>query len=155
MENESAAVFRDNLERMLRQKAAYGKLASALDVPVSTLKSWVNGRRCPSLKALDKISNTIGCSSYELILPGAVLKNKGAALNNSRSAFVRNLNIIFIEKRCFSIPQKLNLLANGITDFALKSYMRKTNFKTPTLSKLDCIADSLNVPTYELLKERS
>lgn len=153
MKNNSSLVFRDNLEEMLKGKETYEELALYLDVPISTLKSWLNGNRCPSLKTLDNISNNIGCFSYELIFPKALLENKSIYLNDSHSAFVRNLNIIFIEKRCFTIPQKLNLLNNIITDFALQSYTRKTNFKSPTLLKLDLIADSLNIYTYELLKE--
>lgn len=67
--------------------------------------------------------------------------------------FCENLNIIFLKNQCFSIPQKLNLLNNVVTDFALQSYFRKQNYKLPTLSKLDIIADALGVSACSLLSE--
>ena len=53
------------------------------------------------------------------------------------------------------MPHKLSLLDNVVTDYALQSYLRKQNYKTPTLSKLDLIADALDIPTYILLSEET
>ena len=153
MKNCSLLIFRNNMEKLLTVYSTYEKLALFLDTPVSTVKSWINGTRNPSLKTLDKIANKIGCFSYELRCNDASLKNIGFYMNNSHNTFVTNLNIIFLQKHCITTPQKLNALENVVTDFALQSYLRKENFKSPTLLKLDLIADSLGLETYTLLKE--
>lgn len=153
MENNSLSIFRHNIEKLLNTYSTYEKLALFLDVPVSTLKSWVNGNRNPNLKTLDRISNKIGCYSYELLCNNSDLKNIGMYTNNSHNTFVTNLNILFLKNHCFSVPQKLSLLENEITDFALQSYLRKENYKTPTILKLDIIANALKLETYTLLKE--
>ncbi len=155
MKNESNKIFRENLERLLIEMQTYNALANRLGVADSTLKSWMNGYRAPSLKMLDKIANTIGCASSDLIKPNAAIQNQGIYTNNSHNAFVRNLNIVFLRKQCFTVPQKLNLLNNVITDFALTSYNRKVQYKLPPLAKLDQIANELDVLAYKLLEENA
>ncbi len=150
MQNHSYLNFKNNLEYLLNGKS-YSELSLYLDVPASTLKSWINGNRRPSLKRLDKLADKIGCCSSDLIRANADIRNKNITSNNSQSSFVKNLNIIFLKRQCFSLPQKLNLLNNVVTDFALQSYLRRCNHKSPTLSKLDIIADALGVDAYSLL----
>lgn len=152
MHNHSCLNFRKNLETLLSGKS-YSELALFLDVPLSTLKSWINGNRCPTLKSIDKVANKIGCNSSDLLNIDLNIVNIGMRSNDSHCLFVKNLNIIFLKNQCFSIPQKLNLLGNVVTDFALLSYLRNKDYKLPTLSKLDIIADSLGINAYSLLSE--
>ncbi len=153
MNNHSLLNFKQNLEVMLKLHKSYANLALYLGVPISTLKSWVNGSRCPSLNAIDKLANKVGCYPADFITAGGRIEDKNIHANSSQSVFVKNLNILFLEKQCFSIPQKLALLDNVVTDFALQSYLRKQNCKCPTLMKLDLIADALNISTHILLSE--
>lgn len=152
MQNHSYINFRENLEVLLIGKS-YAELALCLYVPSSTLKSWINGNRCPTLKSIDKIANKIGCYSSDLLQVNSNIVNKNMHSNDSHYSFTKNLNIIFLKNQCFSIPQKLNLLNNVVTDFALQSYLRKQDYKLPTLSKLDIIADTLGVNASSLLSE--
>lgn len=152
MLNHSYLNFRENLELLLKGKS-YSEVAMYLGVPSSTLKSWINGSRCPSLRNIDKIANRIGCYSSDLLNSKGHVMDRNVHSNDSHLSFVKNLNIIFLKNQCFSTPQKLTLLNNAVTDFALQSYLRKQNYKLPTLSKLDVIADALDISTYSLLLE--
>ena len=49
--------------------------------------------------------------------------------------------------------EKVGMFYGFVSEDALKSYFREENFKTPPLSKLDEMAESLGKPTYELIKE--
>lgn len=152
MQNHSCQNFKENLEVLLNDKS-YSELAQYLNISPSTLKSWINGSRCPTLKNIDKLANKIGCYSSDLLTPKVHIINKNVHSNDSHLSFVKNLNILFLKKQCFSTPQKLALLNNTITDFALQSYLRKQDYRLPTLSKLDVIANELGIPTYSLLLE--
>lgn len=153
MNNHSLLNFKQNLEAMLKLHKSYANLALYLGVPISTLKSWINGSRCPSLNTIDKLANKIGCYPIDFITVGGRIEHKNIHTNSSRLVFVKNLNILFLEKQCFSMSQKLALLDNVVTDFALQAYLRKQNYRCPTLTKLDLIADALNTSTYILLSE--
>lgn len=152
MQNDSLSVFVSNLEKMLTTYESYDKLALYIGVPTDTLKSWMLKTRTPKLSNLDIIANKLGCNSYDLINTDPI-KNIGNYTNNSRECFVRNIKIIFTERGCYNLPQQLNLLNNVITDYMLISYLRKSNYRTPTLKNLDKIADQLNLTTFELIKE--
>ncbi len=152
MQNDSLDIFVSNLEEMLSLYESYDKLAIYLGIPTDTLKSWILKTRCPKLSNLDLIANKLGCYSADLIRPKNII-NSGKYDNFSRMNFVKNINIIFIEKGCYNTAQKLNLLNNVITDHMLISYMRKNDYRTPTLTTLDNIADQLNIKTFELIKE--
>lgn len=152
MPNHSYRNFKENLEELLKDKS-YSELSVYLGVPSSTLKSWINGSRCPTLRNVDKLANRIGCYSSDLLNSKAHIIDKNVHLNDSHLSFIKNLNIIFLKNQCFSTPQKLALLNNVVTDFALQSYLRKQDYKLPTLSKLDVIADALGISTYSLLLE--
>lgn len=154
MQNNSYDNFRKNLETLLNGKS-YSELALYLNVPSSTLKSWINGSRRPTLRNIDKIANRIGCYSSDLLNSKGHVMDRNVHSNDSHLSFVKNLNIIFLKNQCFSTPQKLILLNNAVTDFALQSYLRKQNYKLPTLSKLDVIADALGISTYSLLLEET
>lgn len=128
----------------------YNNLAKHLGISNSSLKSWINQTRTPTLRTLDKIADKLGCHTCDL------LKNKPLPLcirtqNNSHATLCRNLKIFFIEHQCFSIAQKLLLLENQISDYVLVSYLRSTNYKLPSLYKLDKIADALNIESYKLI----
>lgn len=154
MPNHSYLNFRENLESLLKGKS-YSEVAIYLGVPSSTLKSWINGSRCPTLRSIDKLANRIGCYSSDLLISRFYIIDKNVHSNDSHLSFVKNLNIMFLKNQCFSTPQKLALLNNVITDFALQSYLRKQDYKLPTLSKLDVIADALGIYTYSLLLEET
>ena len=102
---------------------------------------------------IDKISNKLGCYSSDLLTPNYAFNEPKLCMNDSHITLVRNLSIILINNHCFSTASKLALMDNVITDYALQSYMRNTNYKSPTLEKLDLIANALDLHTYELLKE--
>ncbi len=153
MHQSSAQIFRANLETLLAQSGSYDQLAQEVNVPASTVKSWINGQRSPSLKALDRLADQLGCHSFQLIMPNASLQNQNICHNDVHAALVRNLSIIFICHHCYSTAQKLSLLDHQITEFALTSYLRSSDYRLPTLSKLDTIAALLKQPPYELLKE--
>lgn len=152
MQNNSYLNFRENLELLLKGKS-YSELAIYLGVPSSTLKSWINGNRRPTLRNVDKLANRIGCYSSELLNSNVCIIDKNVHSNDSHISLVKNLNIIFLKNQCFSTPQKLALLKHVVTDFALQSYLRKQDYKLPTLSKLDIMADALGICTYSLLSE--
>lgn len=149
----SAGVFKANLEQLLAQSKNYQNLAQKLNVSTSTLKSWINGLRTPSLMTLGKLADQLGCHASALVTPHSDLTDRGIHQNNVHKALVKNLNIAFLENQCYSLAQKLCLLNNEVSDFALKSYMRTSNYRLPTLSGLDQIAKALKVSSYELLKE--
>ncbi len=152
---DSAQIFRANLEQLLTQYGNYENLAQKLEVPISTLKSWINGLRTPSLKAIARLANRLGCHASALIMPYSNLKDQGIHHNDTHKALVQNLNIIFIDKQCYSLAQKLFLLDNEVSEFTLMSYMRNSNYRLPTLSGLDRIAEILQVSACDLLKEES
>ncbi len=152
MQNNSYLNFRENLELLLKGKS-YSELAIYLGVPSSTLKSWINGNRRPTLRNVDKLANRIGCYSSELLNSNVCIIDKNVHSNDSHISLVKNLNIIFLKNQCFSTPQKLALLKHVVTDFALQSYLRKQDYKLPTLLKLDIMADALGICTYSLLSE--
>ena len=96
MNNQSGCVFRNNLEYLLRTHSSYEKLSFYLDVPTSTLKSWINANRVPSLKMINKISNKLGCYSSDLLTPNYAFNEPKSCVNDSHITLVRNLSIIFI-----------------------------------------------------------
>ena len=73
--------------------------------------------------------------------------------NNSREILLRNLQEYFMQAGRFSWNDKAAMFYGFVSEDALKSYFREENFKTPPLSKLDEMAESLGKPTYELIKE--
>lgn len=152
MYNNSLDIFVANLEKMLSDYKTYDKLALFLGISTDTLKSWMLKTRYPKLSNLDLIANRLGCYSADLINT-EIITNIGKYNNCCRANFVKNISIIFLDKGCYNTAQKLNLLNNVITDYMLISYMRKNNYRTPTLNNLDTIADQLNIKTYELIKE--
>lgn len=152
MQNCSLDIFVSNLESMLLVYETYDKLALHLGISTDTLKSWILKTRTPKLSNLDLIANKLGCHSSDLI-NDVPITNTGEYNNFSRLNFVKNINIIFAERGCYNTAQKLNLLNNVISDYMLISYMRKNNYRTPTLNILDIIADQLDIRTYELIKE--
>lgn len=145
-------IFRRHLEGLLISEETYNRLALKLGVSNSCLKSWVTRQRTPSIRSIDKVANQLGCHSYQLIRSSPIAYGN-AKNNDSHISFCRNLGIIFIEQQCFSVPQKLAILNQQISDFALSSYFRTTNYKLPTLQKLDDIACALGIETYKLLFE--
>lgn len=152
MANNSGEIFRLHLESLLKETLTQKELAKILDVSESSVKSWIGSYRKPTLRKVDMIANRLGCRTLELIKHGS-LSYKTTRTNNSHITFCRNLKKYFIEYQCFNIPQKLSLLDNHLSDFALKSYLRKEHYKMPTLTGLDKIANSLHIETFKLLYE--
>lgn len=84
MQNHSYLNFRENLEMLLNGKS-YAELALYLDVPLSTLKSWINGNRCPTLKNIDKIV----CYSSDLLNINSNIANENMHSNDLHYYFVK------------------------------------------------------------------
>lgn len=152
MQNDSLSVFVLHLEKMLTIYKTYDKLALYLGISTDTLKSWMLKTRSPKLSNLDAIANRLGCYSCDLI-NSQPIKNNGKYDNDARNCFVKNIKIIFTENACYNLIQQLNLLNNIITDYMLISYLRNSNYRTPSLRNLDNIANQLNMKTFELIKE--
>lgn len=74
---------------MLLNGKSYAELALYLDVPSSTLKSWINGNRCPTLKNIDKIANKIGCYSSDLLNINSNIANENMHSNDLHYYFVK------------------------------------------------------------------
>ena len=152
MPNNSLDIFVSHLEELLLDCGTYKNLSELLNLPESSLKCWILHKRTPKLSTLDIIASKLNCTTSDLLNP-ATLNRNGTNTNSSRDNFVKNLNICFVNRGCYSIPQKLYLIDNVINDFTLISYFRVQNYRTPTLEKLDAIADALNIQSYELLME--
>lgn len=152
MPNNSINIFVSHLEELLFECGTYKKLSELLNLPESSIKCWILHKRIPKLSTLDIIALKLNCTTSDLLNP-APLNRNGTNTKPSRDIFVKNLNIFFVNKGCYSIPQKLYLIDNVISDFTLISYLRTQNYRVPTLEKLDAIADALNIQSYELLME--
>ncbi len=152
MDNTSIKIFSFQLEKLLNKFGNIHNFSEAFNIPQSTLKAWLSMRRYPKLDSLDKLANEIGCYSYQLISV-CDLNDIGVHNNNARKAFVKNLNKIFIDKYCYTQLQKYTLLSNVLSNDALISYLRKDDYRKPTLEVLDKIANELNIKTYTLIKE--
>jgi len=146
-----AKVFREHLERFLYSFQSYKKVAEKLGVSESSIKSWLSGRRTPSIRTLDRIANRIGCSTYQLIKSCYPIECGKSIHNVAHIPFRKKLDTIFIERQCFSLTQKLNLLQNRVSDLMLTSYLRTRNNRLPTLRNLEVMAQALGIETYELL----
>ena len=154
MNNDSLKNFRNQLLNQLNKFKTYKALALFLNISDDTLKSWFNGHRIPTLRTIDKISDKIGCYSWEIISTNTPNSGK-IVVNDSHSNFSKNIKMIFIEKQCFLMVKKLNLLNHCITDLMLTSYLRSDNYRMPTLSNLDNIANELGIESYKLIMEES
>ena len=152
MPNNSINIFVSHLEELLLECGSYKKLSEMLNLPESSLKCWMLYKRTPKLSTLDTIAAELNCTTSDLLNP-APLNRNGTNTNTSRENFVKNLNIYFVKKGCYSIPQKLYLLNNVISDCTLISYFRTNDYRVPTLKKLDAIANALKITSYELLME--
>jgi len=148
---EAHKIFCEHLERFLYDFQTYKNTAIKLGISESCLKSWLTGRRIPSIRSLDRFANHIGCSTYQLIKNRFPLESGNSVYNDSHISFRKNLETIFIERQCFSLSQKLSLLKNQITDFMLISYLRTKNYRLPTLVNLEIMAQALDLETHNLL----
>ena len=144
-------IFREHLERFLYDFQNHKAVAEKLCVSESSLKSWLAGRRTPSIRSLDRVANNIGCSTYQLLKGCFPLKYGKSAHNNAHIPLRKNLEAIFIEHQRFSLPQKLSLLQNQISDLMLISYLRPRNNRLPTLMNLEAMAQALGIEAYKLL----
>ena len=152
MPNDSIDIFVTHLEELLLECGSYRKMSQVLNLPESSLKCWILRKRTPKLSTLDVIASKLNCTTSDLLNPVPLNRN-GTNTKSSRDIFVQNLNIFFVNKGCYSIPQKLYLIDNVVSDFTLNSYFRSNDYRVPTLKKLDEIADALDTNTYELLME--
>jgi transcriptional regulator with XRE-family HTH domain len=150
-DNSVIKIFCEHLEKFLYEEHTYKKTADKLRISESCLKSWLTGERIPSIRSLDKVANHIGCFSYQLIKKQYPLEYGNDCHNNSHTLLRKNLEALFIEHQCFSLPQKLSLLQNQISDFMLISYLRTKNYRLPSLQNLNIMAQALGVETYKLL----
>jgi len=149
--NEADKIFCEHLERFLYDFQTHKKTAEKLGVSESSLKSWLAGKRTPSIRSLDRIANRIGCSTYQFIKNYYPLEYGKPIHNDAHIPLRKNLETIFIERQCFSLSQKLALLQNQISDLKLISYLRVRNNRLPTLANLEVMAQALGLETYKLL----
>jgi len=152
MERDSAVkIFFEHLEGFLYECETYKKTAERLGVSESCVKSWRTNKRTPNIRSLDKIANHIGCVTYQLIRNHYPIEYGNYRHNDSHIALRKNLETLFIKHQCFSMPQKLSLLHNQVSDLMLISYLRTKNNRLPSLENLDAMAQALGVKTYKLL----
>ncbi len=154
--NNSALIFKDNLSSYFEKhypKNPYIKLASDLNVSLSTLKCWMSGQRVPSLSSLKKLADELGCHTYNLIEPSGNIERAYIINTDIHKVLAERLQIIFLERGATSVLNKLKVLNFSISQDSLTSYLRSKDFRLPTLSKLDLIADALRIKSFELLKE--
>lgn len=74
--------------------------------------------------------------------------------NRSREILVENLRAYFLKMGRLSWNERTALFYGFVSEDALKSYFRDSNFKTPPLNKLDEMAEALGIPTYKLIREK-
>lgn len=151
----SLNILCENLDRLSQRKGfnGYKDLADYIGVKESTLKCWKSMLRSPSLKQIDDICDNMKIQSYVLIQPNSDLSIEVEfQRNNSRLKMLEYLQSYFLKYGRFTWNDKAALFYGFVSEDALKSYFRSTNYKTPPLKKLDEMAEALGVPTYELLK---
>ena len=153
--NDSVNAFSNNLLRYYSSKefTSYTQMASDLGVSVGTLKCWMSGNRSPKLSTINTLADRLGCYSYNLIKPDGSTENIGVSNKDIHQVFSKRLRIIFLKKHAITYTKKLSILNDTISYDSLVSYLRKQNYRMPSLRTLDCIADALNINTYELLME--
>ena len=152
----SLDILVDNIHRLsiYYNLHTYADIAKFLGVNESSLKRWQNKSRCPSLKRIDQLGDRIGCYSYALVQrEGDVFSRIECMHNDSRRILVNNLNRIFIEEGRKTWNDKVALFYGFVSEDVLKSYFRKKGYKTPTLGRLDEMAEAIGKPVYDLLKE--
>lgn len=153
---DSLDIFNNNLQRLANRHnlSTYREIAAFLQITEDLLKHWKNKTRWPTLKRIDQIGDRIGCWSYALIQrDGEIFAGIESIRNNSREILIKNLTEYFLQEKRFSWNDKVALFCHFVSEDALKSYFRKTDYKTPPLEKLDDMASALGIPTYELIKE--
>lgn len=154
--NDSASIFRDNLSRYYTEhylNNPYGKMAADLDVALGTLKCWMSGKRVPTLLTIKELADKFGCPTYRLIEPSGTIECADMVNGDIHDVLTERLQIVFLERGAVSVLNKLNVLNFKISQDSLTSYLRRTNFRLPTLRTLDRIADELKINSFELLKE--
>lgn len=151
----SLKILCENLERISQKNEfdGYKELADYIGVKESTLKCWKSLLRSPFLKQIDYICDNMKLQSYVLIQPNSDLSIEDKfQKNNSRLKFLDYLQSYFLKCGRFTWNDKAALFYGFVSEDALKSYFRTTNYKTPPLNKLDEMAEALGIPTYELIK---
>lgn len=128
-------------------------MAEYLNITEDIVKHWQNKSREPTLKMLDKIGDRIKCQSCSLLQKnGEIFGNTDPVKNDSRAALLFNLDHCFKERGRKTWRDKTALFFNFVSEDALKSYFRKSGYKTPPLRKLDDMAEALGKPVYELIR---
>lgn len=151
----SIDIFVENLNRIGERNnlKTYREMAEYLNVTEDIIKHWQNKSREPTLKMLDKIGDRLKCPSCLLLQKnGEIFGNADPVKNDSRSALLFNLNQCFKERGRQTWRDKTALFFNFVSEDALKSYFRKSGYKTPPLRKLDDMAEALGKPVYELIR---
>ena len=152
--NDSVAAFNDNLSKYYTENySTYSEMADNLDISLGTLKCWMSGQRIPKLSTLKKLADRMGCYTYNLIKPLGNTENVGIVNNDVHKVFSERLRIVFLERKIITNSKKFYIVNEAISPDTLMSYLRKKDYRLPTLRMLDRISDALNVKSYELLKE--
>ena len=153
------SIFVDNLYAIMESNAleTYSQLGKMLTVNENTLKSWIAKNRTISLMRLDVIADTLGLPSYLLIKKGfredGVNYNIPFNKNNSQKIFSSNLQRIFILKSKTSWDEREALFNGNFSIASLMAYTRDKNPRTPSLNKIDIMAECLGVESYLMIKE--
>ncbi|MCL2386936.1 MAG: helix-turn-helix domain-containing protein [Defluviitaleaceae bacterium] len=150
MDGSALKIFCEHIEKNFLDEEALKKAAEKLGFPESSLRSWLNYQRTPSIRSLDKIANRIGCLTYQLIRNQPLEFGKHRD-NNSNIPLRINLSKFFADNGCRFMAQKLSLLQHQVTEDMLKSYLRIKDYRIPSLQKLEAMAQALGVETHKLL----
>lgn len=152
--NDSVAAFCNNLSKYYAENySTYSQMAADLGISLGTLKCWMSGKRIPKLSTLRELADKMGCYTYNLIKPFGNTEDVGIINNDVHKLFSERLRIVFLERKAITNSKKFYIVNEVISPDTLMSYLRKKDYRLPTLRTLDRIADALNIKSYELLKE--
>lgn len=129
-------------------------LSKLIGVNYNTLRGWMANSRSPKLSTLDLVADRLGVNTSDLLNPAYCYKStKDKKHNKSAVNFRRNLQKAFIASDRTSWQSREALLFGLISVDSLKSFFRKENYRSPSLTQLDSIASALGVKSYELISE--
>ena len=129
-------------------------LSELLGVNCNTLRGWMANNRCPKLSTLDSIADKLGIGTADLLNPNFCFEVlKGKKQNNSVYYFRKNLQEVFIANNKTTWQERESLLFAFISVDSLKSFFKKSNYRSPSLKQLDSIASALGINPYKLISE--
>lgn len=143
-----------NIERLMREREyrSYAQAARISGVNLSTLKSWMCGRKYPRLKTLDAFCDGLYIRTWELFREGPEFSRADRANHSDKTAIV-NFRACLLEKKLLRTEEILAYFQGELSLDEYRSYLRNTDGRNIPLPKLERLAALLEVPLWKLLKE--